>query len=74
MIIRVPLGDDTDFTLWALAWITDSTRNITVCAQVAGGRTAETAPDVAPVDTRMHGMGGLAATGALTPPPPRVIT
>ncbi|MGW1107343.1 hypothetical protein [Streptomyces sp. NPDC002540] len=38
------------------------------------GWAAEATPDAAPVDIRTHGMGRLAATGALTPPRPRVIT
>ncbi|MGW7006718.1 response regulator transcription factor [Streptomyces sp. NPDC054933] len=59
-------ADDNEITRRGLAWVIDSTPDITVCAQVADRRAAET------VDIRMPGMDRLAATEALLTLPRRV--
>ncbi|MFE3032524.1 response regulator [Streptomyces canus] len=71
MAIRVTVADDQAVVRAGIAAILDAEPDLRVVGQAADGDTAvelalSTRPDVALMDIRMPGIGGLAATAAIT--------
>lgn len=71
MAIRVTVADDQAVVRAGIAAILDAEPGLCVVGQAADGDTAvdlalSARPDVALMDVRMPGIGGLAATAAIT--------
>ncbi|WP_328477886.1 response regulator transcription factor [Streptomyces sp. NBC_00377] len=71
MAIRVTVADDQAVVRAGIAAILDAEPDLCVVGQAADGDTAiylalSARPDVALMDVRMPGIGGLAATAAIT--------